>query len=485
MPVVNIPIANGFYESSSLPISAQACINWYPNIPQVEGALTQANLFGTAGLSEIQNSGDSKNINRGSHVKSGFPYFLNGETLFRLDRAIDVEGEEVFTLVALGVIPGTNRASFADNGKQLIVITDGEGWIIDETSGTPFQIITDAGFKANGVPEQVVFIDSFFLVTTNSKKFIRSDANNGLSWNALNFFTAEADPDIIVAPIIFKNQAFIAGRETIEVFQDLAGVFQRISGFIIDKGVFAPFGIIKTSDSFMFIGGGVNESPAIWALAGNTVEKVSTTAIDAVLRMFSTEEIDAAFAWSYAQSGAYFVGFTFPDRTFVFDTVSGKWHERKSQITTPRGQVVTARWRMNSMVTAYNRVIVGDAVDGRIGNLDLDTFTEYEREIIRTFTTMPFNNQTASFAVTKIEATMESGVGGIANPEIRMSISSDGGKKFKDELSRGFGKIGEFMKRAIWRRLGRFTRYAVFKFELSDAVKPVFISLHADIKKGR
>ena len=68
-------------------------------------------------------------------------------------------------------------------------------WIIDESSGSPFLPITDAGFKANGVPEQVVFIDSFFLVTTDSKKFIRSDANNGLSWNALNFFTAEADPD--------------------------------------------------------------------------------------------------------------------------------------------------------------------------------------------------------------------------------------------------------------------------------------------------
>ena len=264
MPVINIPIANGFYESSSLPISAQACINWYPSIPQVEGALTQANLFGTAGLSEIQNSGDSKNINRGSHVKSGFPYFLNGETLYRLDRSFNAENNEIFNLVELGTIPGENRASFADNGKQLIVITGGDGWIIDESDATPFQIITDLGFKANGVPEQVVFIDSFFLVTTNSKKFIRSDANNGLSWNALNFFTAEADPDVIVAPIIFKNQAFIGGRETIEVFQDLAGVFQRISGFIIDKGIFAPFGIIHTSDSFMFIGGGVAAFIAIW-----------------------------------------------------------------------------------------------------------------------------------------------------------------------------------------------------------------------------
>ena len=140
---------------------------------------------------------------------------------------------------------------------------------------------------------------------------------------------------------------------------------------------------------------------------------------------------------------------------------------------------------MNSMVTAYNRVIVGDSIDGRIGDLDLDTFTEYDNEIVRTFVTSPFSNQNDSFAVTRLEATMESGVGTDIDPIIRLSVSNDGGKKFNNELSRGFGKVGEFLKRAIWRRLGRFTQYAVFKFEMSDAVKPVFIALHADIKGGR
>lgn len=77
---------------------------------------------------------------------------------------------------------------------------------------------------------------------------------------------------------------------------------------------------------------------------------------------------------------------------------------------------------------------------------------------------------------------MESGVGdAIDEPQIRLSTSKDA-KKFNNELSRGFGKVGEFNRRAIWRKLGRFSRYSVFKFVMSDAVKPVFIKLEAVIK---
>lgn len=483
--MIPLQITGGFYESDSLPISAQQCTNWYVNIPQTEGALTQGNLFGTPGLAQLISSGTTNSANRGSHVKAGIPYFLNGTTLYRLDRTVDSLGVETFTLASLGTIAGTERASFADNGTEMIIIAGGSGWIMDESVSPTITLITDVDFTTtNGTPEQVKFVDSFFVVTTDSKKFIRSNANDGLTWNPLNFFSAESDPDDIVSLVVHKNQVFIAGAETIEEFRNLAGVFQR-SNFIIDKGVFSPFGIVNTSDSFMFVGGGVNESPAIWALSGNSVQKVSTTAIDAVLREMSTEDIQVAFAWVYAQSGAYFVGFTFPTRTFVFDTITGKWHERKSQITDAKGAVTVSKWRMNSLVSAYNKVLCGDAVDGRIGNLSLDVFTEYEDNIVRTFTSVPFSNQGDSFAITKLVATMEGGVGDAVNdPQLRLSVSKDA-KKYNNEISRGFGKIGEFLRQPIWRGLGRFTQLSVLRFVLSDAVKPVFIKLEADIRGGR
>ena len=473
---MNISLHNGYYVSASSPLSAQLCTNYYPNIPQVEGALNVGSLFGTPGITQRLTTGDYTEINRGSHTMNGIPYFVNGETLYRIDRTVPL-GVVTFTAVALGTIGGAGRISAADNGTQLMIVAEGEGYIWD---GTTFSTITDTDFKANGTPEQVVFIDSFFMVTTDAKKLIRSDANNGLSWDALLFSSAESDPDPIVSAIVFKNQIYVAGSETTEVFENVGGSgfnFAR-TGFYMSKGVKSPYSMVKTSDSFMFIGGGENESPAIWAFSSNGAQKVSNTAIDTVLSSMSESELLAAFSWSYAEAGAYFVGFSFTSRTFVYDTTSSKWHERTSTID--GGQEA---WRVNAITAAYDTLLVADKVDGRIGEMALDTFGEYGVDIQRIFSTYPFYNETRPFSITSIEAIVENGVGTISlTPSLRLSLSRDGGRTFSDELTRGFGIIGENTKRTVWRQLGRFARDAVLKFEMSGAIKPAFLKLEAEIQ---
>jgi hypothetical protein len=488
MPVITIPIANGFYISDSLTISNQECVNWYPNAPQVEGALSAGTLFGCSGIDQILTTGVAKQANRGAHVKEGKPYFLNGETLIRVDSSFDSNGNEVFTDVALGTITGEERVSMADNGKQLMVLVPGgKGYIIDETAGTPFLEITDSDFIANGAPQLVVFIDSFFVCNTDSKKFIKSAANDGNDWNALDFGSAESDPDKISSLHVFNNKLYIAGSETIEEQQNLGlggFPFQR-TGFFLDKGVLAPFSMISANNSFMWIGGGENESPAIWALTGNSAKKISTTAIDAALQDFTQAEIEAAFAYSYAQNGAYFVGFSLPTMTFEYNTITGKWNERKSQIINSKGLTETIRWRVNSIIAAYNRILCGDSQDGRIGSVEVNTYTEYETEIIRSVSFQPLSDLGNSLSVSMIEATFESGVGDLSvpKPQIRLETSKDG-RSFNQELSRSLGGIGEFNKRQIWYRLGRFPRMATFKFTMSDPVKPVFIKLEVKVRTG-
>ncbi len=120
--MINIPL-DGQYQSDSLSISNQLNINCYINIPQTQ-SFSQANLFGTAGVKEISTTGLVRQQNRGSHVKNGKPYFVNGETLYRQDLAT-VAGVEVFTNVALGAISGTSRVSMSDNGTQLMVLIPG------------------------------------------------------------------------------------------------------------------------------------------------------------------------------------------------------------------------------------------------------------------------------------------------------------------------------------------------------------------------
>lgn len=488
MAELSIPL-DGFYESDSLPILAQQCNNWFVNVPQQAGALSPATLFGCAGISLIASTGEIKQANRGSHVKSGVPYFLNGETLWRLDRTFDVNSNPVYTPAELGTIPGTSRAWFADNGTQLMILVDGKGYIVNEDVLPVFQEITDPDFTANGAPETLVYLDSFFFCSTDEKKIIKSASNDGLNWNALEFGSAESDPDAIAALHVYNNKLYALGAEvSTEEFQNLGlpGFPLQRSGFFIDKGCYAPFSVISSNNSFMWVGGGENEGPAIWTLSGNAAQKVSTTAIDVALQSYTDNEISQIFAYSYAQEGAYFVGFSLPDRTFEYNVVTGKWNERTSQVVNTKGITNITSWRANSIVTAYGLTLCGDSQDGRIGSIDIDTYSEYGQEIIRTFSTQPLSDLGNAISIPYLELTMESGVGDleIADPKIRLSTSTDS-KKFNNELSRDIGKIGEFYKRTYWTKLGRFPRWAVLKFVMSDKVKPVVIKLEARVRSSR
>ena len=477
MALTQLPIGNGFYKSDSLPISAQECVNLYPSSPDRPG-LTERQYFGTPGTVQVATNGPlGSDATRGAHRMNDKAYFVSGSDLCRLnsDETLDV----------LGTISGTGRVSMADNGTQLfILVPGGNGYIFTEPS--TLTQITDPDFTANGNPQYVVFVDGYFVCTTDAKKFIVSALNDGLAWDALDFGSAESNPDGTVAPFVYKNQLFIGGERTIEAFSNIGGAgfpFQR-TGLFLDEGVIAPFSLVGAADTFMFVGAGDNEGPAIWALAGNTTERVSTQAIDAILERLNNTQLESIFAWSYSQAGHYFVGFTLPEQCFVFDTTTGEWHERKSLVEPPTGPDELKRYRVNALVQAYGNLYVGDSEDGRIGRLDLDVYTEYTKTISRSFATQPFLFNMKPFAVPWIELVMESGVGNVdsPNPMVRMDRSRDGGKTWDPERMRPIGQQGMYDRRQVWRRLGRVERFDVYRFKCSEQVRVVFIGLWADVR---
>ena len=472
---MEVLITNGYYKSKSLPLAYQQCVNWYPSVSQTRGALSQENLFGTPGITLLTTSGTVQQANRGSLVKDGIPYAVNGDKLYSLVKTV-VSGEDVFTMTALGTISGSGRVSMASNGTQLmILVPGGKGYVYNEAAGTPFAEITDSDFTANGAPQYVVFIDGYFACTTDSKKWIVSDLNNALSWNALDFGTAESNPDSVVAPIINNNQAYITGTETTEGFQNVGGSgfsFTR-TGVFLQKGCKSPFALIISNKTFFMIGAGKDEGPAIWVFDGNDFQRVSTIAIEKQLGTYTVAELQAAFALSYSEDGAYFVAFTFSDTTFVYDQTSKRWHERNSTISD-----VQSPWRVNSLVTAYGRIIVFDSVDGRVGELSTSVYTEYGETIIRIVTPQVLANGGKEVSFGCAELTMESGVGNsdCEDPVVGQAISRDG-RTFGNERLRKIGKIGEYNKRQIWHKNGSASRYMILRYRLSDPVKPVIIKL--------
>jgi len=471
---MEFPIANGFYRSESRPLSDQEAVNCYPVIPTAP-ALSQECLFYIPGIKlRATMPGEEGQAARGLHVMDGVPYVVVGQKLWAI--APD------FSVSLCGTILGNGSLSITDNGDQLLILEPGGHAYIYEKNATTLTEITDSDFRANGNPQIAIFIDGYFCCTTDSKQFIVSDLNNGLVWNALDVGSAESDPDIAVAPAKVGNRLFIFGGETAEEFQNIGGAsfpFQR-TGFILPKGLFAKFALVEAQGSLVWIGGGKNESAAIWALSGNSYEKVSTGPIDELLKSLTIDELQSIYAWYYSDKGAFFCGFALPKTTIVYDLSTKRWHERKSYVS---GQLTA--YRVSGFAKAYNKTICADTIDGRIGEILDSELQEYGQTIIRRFTCQPFYNQGKSIFIPSIELLMETGVGNslCEEPVIEMEVSKNG-KTWSQPRRRSVGKVGDYKRRVMWTRNGRFSNFGLLRFTFSDPAKFVVFKLIADVIGG-
>lgn len=477
--IIDSQIYDGFYSSRALPLSSQSCINWFPIINKnSDGDVFSQSLLGTPGLNQLATSGTVAQVNRGAWTFKDKAYFVNGTGLYRLE-------SDLTTLTSLGTITGTSRVSIADNGNQMLILVPGSTGYIFTTGPDNLAAITDVDFTANGNPQSVVFMDGYFVLTTDTKKFIVSDLNDGTSYNALDFGSAEYSPDAIVAPFVHKSTLFIFGSETGEAFSNIGGSafpFQRQQGFILSKGLLAQHSIVASQDTFMFVGGDRNDGPGIWAFSGNSTQKVSTEAIDVLLEAEAEAGLlSSVFAYTYSQGGSFFCCWSLNDTTIVFDASTGRWHERKSDVEI-NGVQVTTSWRANSLISAYGLLLVGDSIDGRIGECDIDILSEYGEVIERQFSGRPFVNQGLPFSIPFIEVTAETGVGNAdsPNPQMRMDRSPNG-KVWSDERIRSMGEVGKYNRRVAWRRNGRAARYETFRFKYAEKAKAVVIKVEAQI----
>lgn len=480
---MQLEIATGFYQSVSIPLAAQRCINWEPIVPQ-SSALNQRALRDVYGIDIKLLTGDSiTGINRGAQVVNGVPYWINERALYS------------FTLAGVttnhGIINGSGRVSLANNGQYLVIVVPGVTAYVFNNVDSTLTEIDDLDFQ---VSDTVSFKDGFFIFTTSDgDQFFVSNLNQPLVYSALDFGSADVRPDKIVASHVNHNELFVLGEETIELFQNIGGSgfpFQRVKGGDTQKGLHAKFSVIDFDNTFVFLGGDVNELTSVWRMGGG-VQKISTSAVDNAIQEYTEDEIADAFAFTYAYGGNFFLAFTFestriPSRTLVYDATTSAlsgasvWHERQTGVTDDK-------WRVTSIVSAYGELFVGDSIDGRIGVLNKDTHTEYGDPIKRSKTSLPFHLDLFPLFVSELKLTMESGVGTIdgLDPQIGMEFSDDYARTFSTKYLRSYGKIGEYNRLPAWRRQGRVPKNRVLRFTTTEPIKSTLIRLDATASSGQ
>jgi hypothetical protein len=463
------PILGSAYVARSVNAADNRLINLFPEaVP--EGGKEPGFLNRAPGLRLLQTVGTGPIRGLWAHQTNGTDFYVASGTEFYKMTATDA------VPVKLGNITGTGPVSIADNGTQLFIACNPDGFIYNESTGV-FAQITDPDYPG---AVTVSYLDGYFVFNEpSSQRVWVTSLLDGTSVDPLDFASAEGAPDNLVALIVDHREAWLFGSDSVEVWYD-AGLadfpLTRIQGAFNEIGCVAPYSLAKLDNGLFWLGTDARGQGIVYRANGYTGQRVSTHAIEYAIAQYGN--ISDAIAYTYQQEGHAFYVLTFPSAsaTWVYDVATQAWHERAAF----EGGVFT-RHRSNCQCNFGGVTIVGDYENGNIYELDLNTYIDNltPQKWLRSWRALPTGqNNLKRTAHHSLQLDCETGAAfgsGASTDQAQVMLrwSDDGGHTWSSEHWASMGATGEYFKRVFWRRLGmtQKLRDRVYEVSGTDNVK--------------
>jgi hypothetical protein len=394
------------------------------------------------------------------------------------------------------------------------------------TGPAPYQEITSPDFAGAAV---VVYVDTYFIyMEPNSQRVYSIDTfdTNGnyiypLVFDATNVASAEGSPDNLVSIIVDHNELWLFGTNSVEVWYDSGGIafpFSRIQGAFNELGCAATFSVAKMENGLFWLGADARGRGMVYRANGYRGERISTHAVEYAIAQYST--ISDAIAYTYQQEGHSFYVLTFPsaNATWVFDASTNAWHERAGWENN-----TFVRHRGNCQLAFNNEVLIGDYFNGSVYAFDLDVYADNAstQRWLRSWRAFPAGqNALKRTAHHSLQLDCESGVGITdqysvdelitesgdnittesnesleidslsahtlgSDPQVMLRWSDDGGHTWSREYWSSMGKIGEYYRRVLWRRLGMTMKIRDRVYEVSgtDPIKIAIVGAELQVSE--
>jgi hypothetical protein len=364
----------------------------------------------------------------------------------------------------------------SDNGTQLFVACDGPSYIYNSQTHE-FAQISDSDFAGAGT---VGYLDGYFVFNEpNSQKIWVTALLDGSSVDPLDFASAEGSPDGVVGIIVDHRELWVFGTNSVEVWYNSGNAdfpLTRIQGAFNEIGCAAPYSIAKMDNGLFWLGKDARGQGIVYRANGYTGQRISTHAVEWQIQQYGN--LSDAIGYTYQQDGHSFYVLIFPsaNTTWVYDVATQAWHERAGFAN---GEFT--RHRSNCQAFFNNNVMVGDYENGNIYSFDLDDYSDNGsiQKWLRSWRALPTGqNNLKRTAHHSLQLDCETGVGVDgsvqgSDPQVMLRWSDDGGHTWSNEHWVSIGKLGEYYRRAIWRRLGMTLKLRDRVYEVSgtDPVK--------------
>ena len=461
-----IPFVGDQSQNRVAEVSNQQTINLEPTYNK-PNAKTPLALYSAPGLllDNIVGSGPC----RSNGVKwGGDIYFITGASFVRRTPA------GVWTVI--GTINTSSGWCIISKGRAYIVFVDGvDGWAWD---GTTFARIVDPDFPAGST--HLSYLNGRWIANqVSSDRFYLSATENPYAWDPLDFATAEANPDDILAHIATNKDLYFFGQNTIQIYFDSGTLDFPISPYqeVIELGIDARYSLAKGYQGLFFLSSNEEGDRQVVMVSGFGATIMSDDDLNWQINTLSVT--NDAIGSLYRHKGNTWYQLTFPSAnvTYVLNVDKGGWYQRRSN-----GLGI---FRASGIGFLDGKVIAGDYINGNMYQLDYDSATENGVAIERRRIMQVMQVDQKDLEHNELVIDMKTGVGNLAPPGdvplLQIRYSDDGENTWSSWLTASMGQIGEYSIRLKWSKLGTSPN-RVYDVLCTD---PVFVHIYNAYLDGK
>lgn len=412
-------------------------INCYAENAGKEGKIPYP-IYACDGMSEFSTLTDGGQC-RGMLATDPFLYTVSGRILFYTDptgTSNDIGGIADDGYVCMS----RNRA---DPFEIVITTMGGLKYVC---SNFALSIISDTDLPP---PISNAFIDGYTLYAIHDGRVFYSAIDSATSIGANDYFEAEGSPDALVRIFVHKRTIFLLGKETTELWEsvgDSNDPFQRAPGGFLEFGCAAPASVVSLGEHIAFVD---DHSTVVIANGAGATQRISTHAVERAIDAVTDKATIEGFVTH--RRGHEFYVLSAATFTWVYDLTTGLWHERVS--------VGETRWRAAYHAYFAGKTIVGDFEQGKLYEIDPDTYTDAGENLIMTMR-VPVHAWPRPIALNNLRIDMIPGVGlndddlHLSDPQLMVRVSRNGGRSWDNERSAAIGKIGQYGAETKFSKLG-------------------------------
>lgn len=404
---------------------------------------------------------------RGAIDVDGVAYVISGTLVFKVESGGGV--------TQIGAFPGTDPAFMARNRKstpQVAIASAGLRYIIENDV---VSTISDTDLpNANSV----TYIDGYFVWSMDDGRFFISAIDEGTSIDALDFATAEASPDGLLVAYARGRELLLFGPKSVEFWANTGAAafpFERIPGtFLRGMGLLCRHSVADLNDVVFFVA----TDGTVRRFNGYSPERISHHAVERDIDNTSNKATIRATA--YSVRGHQFYCLSSATWSWVYDGLTGLWHERESYNRT--------RWKGEVFVSINGVPVIGDSASAILHQIDADVFDESGDHLVWKVRLPPVHDYPNRVIFNRLFLDVVPGTGLISgttdetDPNVMLRWSDDGGKTWSDERTAAVGTQGEFSKRVVFSELGESGEDGrMFELSMSAAVARGLTGASADI----